>query len=55
MKFGATQPEYAAVVEKRFNKRFIARPDYVRLAASTDVSTRDHAGAVAKGWSQAGR
>jgi hypothetical protein len=36
MKFDATQSEYAAVVEKRFNKRFIARPDYVRLARSTD-------------------
>src|SRR4051812_30675803 len=29
-------PRYLAVIEKRFNKRFIARPDYVRLAHSTD-------------------
>ena len=29
-------PRYRAVVEKRFNKRFSARPDYVRLAGSTD-------------------
>ena len=28
-------PRYAAVVDKRFNKRFRARPDYVRLAGST--------------------
>lgn len=29
-------PRYRAVVEKRFNKRFIATPDYVRFAHSTD-------------------
>src|SRR5947209_12667025 len=29
-------PRYLAVVEKRFNKRFSARPDYVRLVSSTD-------------------
>ncbi len=29
-------PRYRAVVEKRFNKRFLASPDYVRLAGSTD-------------------
>src|SRR3954469_4806607 len=28
-------PRYRAVVDKRFNKRFSARPDYVRLASST--------------------
>ena len=28
-------PRYRAVVEKRFNKRFRADPDYVRLASST--------------------
>jgi hypothetical protein len=28
-------PRYRAVVEKRFNKRFSARPDYVRLVSST--------------------
>jgi len=27
---------YRAVVEKQFNKRFVASPDYVRLASSTD-------------------
>src|SRR5436305_4783064 len=29
-------PRYLAVVDKRFNKRFSARPDYVRLAGSTE-------------------
>jgi hypothetical protein len=35
-KLGPDDPEYRAVVEKRFNKRFIAHPDYVRLAGSTE-------------------
>jgi FAD/FMN-containing dehydrogenase len=29
-------PRYLAMVNKRFNKRFIASPDYVRLVNSTD-------------------
>jgi aclacinomycin oxidase len=29
-------PRYRAVVDKRFNKRFVAAPDYVRLARSTE-------------------
>jgi len=29
-------PRYRAVVEKRFNRRFSARPDYVRVARSTE-------------------
>jgi aclacinomycin oxidase len=36
-------PRYSTVVDKRFNKRFSAAPDYVRLARSTD----DVAAAVA--------
>src|SRR5437868_15274452 len=28
---------YGAVVDRRFNKRFRAAPDYVRLARSTDA------------------
>jgi aclacinomycin oxidase len=31
-----TDPRYAAVVEKGFNKRFRARPDYVRLVESAE-------------------
>ena len=33
---GPGDPRYAAVVDKRFNKRFAARPDYVRLVTTTD-------------------
>ena len=33
---GPDDPGYRAVVDKRFNKRFAARPDYVRVVSSTD-------------------
>src|SRR6266576_3958042 len=33
---GPDDPQYRAVVDKRFNKRFAARPDYVRVVNSTD-------------------
>jgi aclacinomycin oxidase len=36
MTIEADDPRYRAVVEKRFNKRFNGRPDYVRLASSAD-------------------
>jgi FAD/FMN-containing dehydrogenase len=36
IRIDAGHPQYAAVLNKQFNKRFTARPDYVRLAASTD-------------------
>jgi aclacinomycin oxidase len=35
IKIGAEHPQYVAVLDKRFNKRFTPRPDYVRRAAST--------------------
>jgi len=35
-KIGPDDPRYLAVVEKRFNKRFRASPDYVRLASSAE-------------------
>src|SRR6266702_3171590 len=35
-RIGPHDPRYLAVVEKRFNKRFRANPDYVRLVGSTD-------------------
>jgi hypothetical protein len=35
-KIGPGDPRYRRVVDKRFNKRFQAEPDYVRLAGSTD-------------------
>src|SRR3954466_708201 len=36
VRIGPGDPRYLAVVEKRFNKRFSASPDYVRLASSTE-------------------
>jgi len=36
MRIGPDHPQYKALLDKRFNKRFIARPDYVRLATSTE-------------------
>jgi FAD/FMN-containing dehydrogenase len=33
---GPDDPRYRAVIEKRFNKRFLGNPDYVRLVESTD-------------------
>jgi hypothetical protein len=35
-RIGPGDPRYLAVVEKRFNKRFSASPDFVRLAGSTE-------------------
>ncbi|PYP61163.1 MAG: hypothetical protein DMD26_18240, partial [Gemmatimonadetes bacterium] len=34
-RIGPGDPRYGAVVDKRFNKRFSASPDYVRLVSST--------------------
>ena len=36
LRIGPDDSRYLAVVDKRFNKRFSARPDYVRLVGSTD-------------------
>jgi hypothetical protein len=35
-RIGPDDPRYRAVVGKRFNKRFVASPDYVRLVGSTE-------------------
>jgi hypothetical protein len=35
-RIGPADPRYLALVEKRFNKRFTARPDYIRQVSSTD-------------------
>ncbi|HEX3551622.1 MAG TPA: FAD-binding oxidoreductase [Thermoanaerobaculia bacterium] len=35
-RIGPDDPRYRAVVDKRFNKRFSANPEYVRLVSSTD-------------------
>jgi FAD binding domain/Berberine and berberine like len=34
-KIGPDDPRYAALLQKRFNKRFSGKPDYVRLVGST--------------------
>jgi hypothetical protein len=36
VRIGLADPQYRAVVDKRFNKRFSGSPDYVRLVSSTD-------------------
>ena len=36
IRIGPAHPRYLAIVDKRFNKRFSASPDYVRLVSSTD-------------------
>jgi FAD/FMN-containing dehydrogenase len=36
IRIGPDDPRYLAVVNKRFNKRFVGSPDYVRLVSSTD-------------------
>jgi len=36
IRIGPEDPRYRAVVDKQFNKRFRASPDYVRLVRSTD-------------------
>ena len=45
IRIGPDDARYIAVVEKRFNKRFSARPDYVRLVSTTEqvVSALDDA------------
>src|SRR5260370_10486170 len=35
-RLGPDDPRYRAVLDKQFNKRFRARPDYVRVTSSTD-------------------
>jgi FAD/FMN-containing dehydrogenase len=36
LRIGPDDPRYVAVVNKQFNKRFVAKPDYVRLISSTE-------------------
>jgi hypothetical protein len=43
------EPQYLAVVNKRFNKRFQARPEYVRLVSSTEQVISAAEEAVSKG------
>ena len=48
-RIGPTDPRYRGVVEKRFNKRFQACPDYVHLVHSTDQVVTAVMDAVADG------
>src|SRR5437867_9445393 len=49
IRIGPDDPRYRAVVDKRFNKRFSASPDYVRLVSSTDQVVSAVAEAVREG------
>lgn len=49
MKIGHEDPLYREVVEKRFNKRFIASPDYVRLVSTTEQVVSAVEDAVSEG------
>ena len=48
-KVAPDDPRYRAVVEKRFNKRFLAHPDYVRLVDSTEQVVSAVQDAVSEG------
>ena len=48
-RIGLDDPRYRTVVDKRFNKRFSASPDYVRLVTSTEEVVAAVAEAVAEG------
>jgi aclacinomycin oxidase len=48
-KIAPGDPRYQAVVDKAFNKRFRARPDYVRLVSSTGQATSAVQAAVTEG------
>lgn len=48
-RIGADDPRYRAIVDKRFNKRFSARPDYVRLVGSTNQAIAAVDEAVSEG------
>ena len=50
IRIGPDDPRYLAVVGKRFNKRFSASPDYVRLVGSTDQVVSAIEEAVRDGW-----
>src|SRR5438045_9268259 len=48
-KIGPDDPRYRAVVDKRFNKRYAASPDYVCVAASTSEVVEAVDDAVSEG------
>ena len=54
-RIGPGDPRNLAVIEKRFNKRFRASPDYVRLVSSTEQVVSAVEEAVKEGRRLAGR
>jgi FAD binding domain/Berberine and berberine like len=48
-RIGPDDPRYHATLEKRFNKRFSGRPDYVRFIGSTDEAVAGVQDAVSEG------
>ena len=48
-RIAADDPRYRAVIDKRFNKRFVASPDYVRLVHSADEVVSAVQDAVSEG------
>src|SRR5947209_2988918 len=48
-RLGPTDPGYRLVVDKRFNKRFSASPDYLRVVRTTEQVISAVADAVAEG------
>jgi hypothetical protein len=49
VKIGDDDPLYRAVVDKRFNKRFVASPDYVRLVSTNEQVVSAVEDAVSEG------
>src|SRR5258708_40172688 len=49
LRISTGDPRYLAVVDKRFNKRFRASPDYVRLVSSTEQVVAAVEDAVSEG------
>ncbi|HEX9219438.1 MAG TPA: FAD-binding oxidoreductase [Gemmatimonadaceae bacterium] len=49
IKIGPEDPRYLAVINKQFNKRYAARPDYVRLVSSTEQVVAAVGEAVSEG------
>ena len=48
-RIAADDPRYRALIDKRFNKRFVASPDYVRLVHSADEVVSAVQDAVSEG------
>src|SRR5204863_687649 len=49
IRIGADDPRYRAVIDRQFNKRFSARPDYIQIVHSTVQATTAVQQAVSEG------